>query len=115
MTCNTLGLETLLLQVNTNGAVSLDGILQHYTDVPLFMIDTALIAVFWADVDTRGSGEVFYRQTNESHFVANVTESIRGAFEGADEFVPTTLFIATWKSVGYFDRNTDQVCIVSKF
>jgi len=40
---------------------------------------------------------------------------IRGAFEGADEFVPTTLFIATWKSVGYFDRNTDQVCIVSKF
>jgi len=54
---------------------------------------------------------VFYRQTNESYSVANVTESIREAFEGADDFVPTTLFIATWKSVGYFDRNTDQVCV----
>ena len=54
---------------------------------------------------------MFYRQTNDSHSVANATENIREAFEDADRFVPTTLFIATWKSVGYFDRNTDQVCI----
>lgn len=99
------------LQVNTNGALTFDGIVQNYTGETLSMIRTALIAVFWADIDTRGSGEVFYRQTNESYSVANVTESIHEAFEGADDFVPTTLFIATWKSVGYFDRNADQVCI----
>ena len=76
-------------------------------------MDTALIAVFWTDVDTRGSGEVFYRQTNDSHSVANATENIREAFEDADEFVPTTLFIATWKRVGYYDRNTYyQVCTI---
>ena len=75
-------------------------------------MDTALIAVFWTDVDTRGSGEVFYRQTNDSHSVANATENIREAFEDADEFVPTTLFIATWKSVSYYDRNTYQVCTI---
>ena len=83
--------------------------LQNYSGEGLSIVNTALIAPFWADVDTREIGEVFYRQTNESSCIANVTSIIRVVFEDAVGFTPFTVFIATWNSVGYFNRNTDRV------
>ena len=73
------------------------------------MVTTALIAPFWADVDTREIGEVFYRQTNESSCIRNVTTILHAVFEDAVGFTPFTLFIATWNNVGYYNRNRDQV------
>ena len=105
------GLELSIspFQVNTNGVLSLGETLQNYSGEGLSIVNTALIAPFWADVDTREIGEVFYRQTNESSCIANVTSIIRAVFEDAVEFAPFTVFIATWNSVGYFNRNTDRV------
>ena len=79
------------------------------------MANTALVAPFWADIDIRGSGEVFYRQTNESSCITNVTTKIRAVFEDAVGFTPFTLFIATWNNVGYYNRNKNRVSIVYYF
>ena len=73
------------------------------------MVNTALVAPFWADVDTREIGEVFYRQTNESSCITNVATIIREVFEDAVGFTPFTVFIATWNNVGYYNRNRDKV------
>ena len=73
-------------------------------------MNTALVAPFWADVDTREIGEVFYRQTRESIYVAMVKS---GRFENAHGFAPSILFIATWNSVSYSNKNTDHVSICS--
>ena len=104
-----LELSTSPFQVSTNGALSFSERLQRYSGVGLSMANTALIAPFWADVDTREIGEVFYRQTNESSCIANVTTIIRKVFEDAVEFAPFTVFITTWNNVGYSKRNTDRV------
>ena len=101
--------STLPFQVSTNGALSFSERLQRYSGEGLSMANTALIAPFWADVDTREIGEVFYRQTNESSCIANVTSIIHEVFEDAVEFTPFTVFIATWNNVGYSKRNTDRV------
>ena len=100
---------TLPFQVSTDGALSFGERLQSYSGDHLSMANTALIAPFWADVDTREVGEVFYRQTNESSCIANVTSIIRAAFEDAVGFTPFTVFIATWSNVGYSNRKTDRV------
>ena len=104
-----LELSTSPFQVSTNGALSFSERLQRYSGEGLSMANTALIAPFWADVDTREIGEVFYRQTNESSCIANVTTIIRKVFADAVEFAPFTVFIATWDNVGYSKRNTDRV------
>ena len=96
-------------QVSTNGALSFGERLQSYSGDHLSMVNTALIAPFWADADTRESGEVFYRQTNESSCITNVTNILREVFEDAVGFTPFTLFIATWNNVGYYNRNRDRV------
>ena len=68
-----------------------------------------LIAPYWADVDTRRSGTVWYRETNDSVLRARAAGDIRAAFSSQSTFLPMQLFIATWESVGYFDRKTDLV------
>ena len=110
---NTLSCPTLPFQVSTNGALSFGERLQSYSGEHLSMVNTALIAPFWADVDTREIGEVFYRQTKESIYVAMVKNDIDGKFENAHGYAPSILFIATWNSVSYSNKNTNQVSICS--
>ena len=110
---NTLSCPTLPFQVSTNGALSFGERLQSYSGERLSMVTTALVAPFWADVDTREIGEVFYRQTKESIYVAMVKNDIDGRFENAHGFGPSILFIATWNSVSYSNKNTDHVSICS--
>ena len=57
-----------LLQVSTNGLVSFDGPLPEYTG-ELFPLGREVIAPFYADVDIRTSGDVFYR------YVPSITSS----------------------------------------
>ena len=96
-------------QVSTNGALSFGERLQSYSGEHLSMVNTALVAPFWADVDTREIGEVFYRQTNESSCITDVVNILREVFEDAVGFTPFTLFIATWNNVGCYNRNRDRV------
>ena len=98
------------IQVNNNGAISFQTPVSQFTpdSFPLSG-DLELIAPYWADVDTRGTGTVWYRETTEQVLLDRAESDIQAAFISQGNFVPTYLFIATWDRVGYFNRRTDLV------
>ena len=72
---------------------------------------TPLIAVLWADVDTRprNGGYVWYRTTNSLDLLQRARQDIRRAYGFANESEIDYLLIATWDHVGYYSRLTDKV------
>ena len=98
------------LQVNNNGDISFTRAVSTYTPQAFPLSgNLQLIAPYWADVDTRGTGSVWYRQTTDSQLLARTRDEIRAAFINQATFNPTSLFIATWDHVGYYNRRTDKV------
>ncbi|KAK3595925.1 hypothetical protein CHS0354_032433 [Potamilus streckersoni] len=104
--------------VNLNGHLSLG------TDLPIYQPDLALpinfkvIAAFLADIDTRGAGAVYYRETQERAIVERAAADIQNHFSKFPTFEPTSLFIATWDNVGYYNfssekTNTFQIVIAT--
>ena len=68
-----------------------------------------MIVPYWADVDTTGTGQIYYRQTTDSTLLARATNEIRMGFPTYPNVNVTNLLIATWDSVGYYDSSTDKV------
>jgi len=68
-----------------------------------------IIAPYWADVDTRGTGQVFYRQTTDSSLLARATSEIKAAFPRSQNVTITDLLIVTWDNVGYYYQKNDKV------
>ena len=71
----------------------------------------ASIYVFAADVDTSSLGQVFYRESSDPLLLESartIVESLLPAFSATPL---TSLFIATWLNVGYFDSNADSVSV----
>ena len=101
------------MQVNTNGAISFESSVSQFTPNP-FPLDgnRMLIAVFWGDVDTRGTGTIWYHGSTDDVLLNRASMDIRNAFPAQADagFTATDLFIATWDRVGYFSRHTDLVC-----
>ena len=64
---------------------------------------------YWADVDTRGVGDVYYRQTTDPNLLARATSEIRAAFPSSRNVTIRRLLIATWDNVGYYFQSTDKV------
>jgi hypothetical protein len=78
------------LYVNNNGNVTFDGSLSTFTPFDLLSTTQVIIAPFFADVDTRGSGSgvVTY---------------------GATTFGGRTAFCVDWVGVGYYSGGTDKL------
>ena len=96
--------------MNNNGDISFTVAVSSFTPDPFPLSgDLELIAPYWADVDTTGTGVVWYRQTGDSALLNRARDDIRAAFTALDFFTPSYLFIATWDHVGYFDSHTDKV------
>ena len=70
-----------------------------------FATEEIFIAPFLANVDTRGTGTVFYRQTND----VPLTTGFAQYFESISDFSPASLLIATWDGVGSYNNNTHSV------
>jgi len=66
-----------------------------------------IIAPFWADVDTTGTGTVYYRETSDPSLLSRAANEIQSTV--AASFMPSHLFIATWDAVGYYMNRTDKV------
>ena len=66
-----------------------------------------IIAPFWADIDTTGTGTVYYRETSDPSLLSRAANEIQGTI--ATSFMPSHLFIATWDAVGYYMNRTDKV------
>jgi Tol biopolymer transport system component/lysophospholipase L1-like esterase len=77
------------LWVNNNGNVTFDGPLSTFTPFGLVGTNAAIIAPFFADVDTRASGAVTYGW-------------------GTTTYQGHRAFCATWKDVGYFNNHSDK-------
>ena len=98
------------LQVNDNGVISFGSRFNVRTpsSFPLGGTDK-IIAPYWADVDTRGTGAIYYRQTTDTDLLARATSEIRAAFSNSQHVAIKNLLIATWNGVGYYDSNFDKV------
>ena len=104
------------MQVNTKGVISLGSSFVFSTPSSLPLTGTyKVIAPYWADVDTRGTGNIYYRQTTDPSLLARATSEIRAAFPMSQNSTITNIFIATWDSVGYYYRNTDKVSVSSVY
>lgn len=73
------------LYVNNNGNVTFDASLGTFTPFDLTSTGRQIIAPFFADVDTRGTGTVTY---------------------GVDAIDGLTVFAVTWNAVGYYNGHT---------
>ena len=97
--------------MNNNGILSFGEPIGQFTPQSFPLGDgRMIIAPYWADVDTTGTGTVWYRETSEASLLTRAKREIQTAFVDQMFFEPTTLFIATWDHVGYFNSHTDLVC-----
>ena len=105
----------LCAQINDNGVISFGDPYNVRTPLsfPLRSSSSMLIAPYWADVDTRGIGDIYYRQTADPSLLARATSEIRAAFSSSRNVTIESLLIATWDNVGYYFRNTDKVCPIN--
>ena len=97
-------------QVNTNGIVSFDKpfVSSSIKSLPLSGGDK-IIAPFWADVDTRGAGKVFYRQAIDPSLLARASSEIQETFSLSQNFTIKNLFVVTWNAVGFYPTRADKV------
>lgn len=101
------GTEYSTLYVNDNGIVS------FLTEVPSFFsapfpLTYPIMAPLYSDVDTRGVGRVFYRETQEPSLLARFEQTVGANFAAGSSFRARSLFVATWEGVGYYERKADR-------
>ena len=80
----------------------------YYTFYP-FPLIYPIIAPYWADVDTRGTGSVYYRETSNASIISTVASHVSNAFPSQSPFYATSVVITTWDSVGYYNQRTNKV------
>ncbi|GLH09807.1 Putative vitellogenin receptor [Gryllus bimaculatus] len=96
--------------VNTHGLIS------FLTDIPGFVniqfpLDYPVIAPFYANVDIKNTGNVYFRETKNDALLKRATDRIRSAFSSGKFFTATSLFITTWNEVGYYNLGSDKVSV----
>ncbi|XP_065510658.1 sushi, nidogen and EGF-like domain-containing protein 1 [Caloenas nicobarica] len=95
-------------QVNNNGVVSFGVGVPEFTPEPFPLPQRPLLAPFWADVDTRLAGDVFYRQSRQPALLARLGRDIVTAVPSPGP-PPTWAFVATWDRVTFFGAATQKV------
>ncbi len=101
------------IYVNTNGALSFGAGVSAFEPASLQNYrGGAMLAPFWADIDTTGGGPnggntVYYRNAGAAELPIIGTRIASAA--GLAHFSPTTAFVATWDRVGAYFQNTTNV------
>lgn len=98
----------LVSQVNGNGVLSFARAMHRFFNIA-FPLDDPVIAPLYTHVDTRGSGRVYYVETDAAEVLARAGAMVRSAFTDAADFVPSHVFVATWVDVGYYNGKSDKV------
>ncbi|XP_051169856.1 nidogen isoform X3 [Leptopilina boulardi] len=93
--------------VNGNGVLSFARSMQRFFNIA-FPLDDPVIAPLYTHVDTRGSGTIYWTETNAPEILARAGGMVRNSFKNAFQFQPTHVFIATWLDVGYFNEKNDK-------
>lgn len=88
-TFNLFGLSQSNLYVNNNGNVTFTAALFNYTPLPIAGSNLAVLAPFWADIDTRSG--------------PGVTTYGTGTLSGRNAFY------VNWLQVGYYNQHADKL------
>lgn len=101
------------VKVNNNGLLSFGKAVSTYTPTS-FPLDNGrqIIAPYWADVDTREAGTVWFREVNDSALLSRIGRDICANVVGLT-FQPTSALIVTWEGVGYYSAHYDLVSTMS--
>lgn len=104
--------------VNNNGHLSFESELPAYQSTLILPIGFKVLAAFLADIDTTYAGTVYYRETDETDLLQRAALDVHAHFADFDNYMPTSLFIATWDHVGFYNKNdtllnTFQIVIAS--
>ncbi|NXI35799.1 TECTA protein, partial [Galbula dea] len=99
------------LYVNNNGVVSFGTGVPEFTPEPFPLPGhRPFVAPYWADVDTRLGGDVFYRQSQDPQLLARVAHDLALAVTPLDPAPkPTWAFVATWHQVSFFRGTSNKV------
>ncbi|KAJ3599858.1 hypothetical protein NHX12_033812 [Muraenolepis orangiensis] len=108
------------LYVNNNGLVSFLREVSQFTPVAFPIAgDRRAVAPFWADVDNRRAGEVFYRESRDRVTLGRATADVRTYYSEFPRFSATWVLVATWHRVTFFGGssvtpvNTFQVVLIT--
>ncbi|XP_038605122.1 sushi, nidogen and EGF-like domain-containing protein 1 isoform X2 [Tachyglossus aculeatus] len=108
------------LYVNNNGIISFLKEVSQFTPVAFpISKDRCVVAAFWADVDNRRAGEVYYRESKNPATLRRATQDIRQYFPEFTDFSAQWVFIATWNRVTFFGGssfspvNTFQIVLIT--
>ena len=89
--------------MNNNGIISFLKEVSQFTPVAFPIAkDRCVVAAFWADVDNRRAGDVYYREATDPAMLNRATEDIRRYFPELPDFSATWVFVATWYRVTFF-------------
>lgn len=79
-----------------------------FFNVP-FPLDYPALAAFYANVDLRGSGQVYYREDRDQRTLAHANGLVSRFYPRYQgRFTATSVFVATWHRVGYYKKNADR-------
>ncbi|KAF3835743.1 hypothetical protein F7725_028301 [Dissostichus mawsoni] len=93
----------LKADVNNNGLVSFLREVSQFTPVAFPIAgDRRVVAPFWADVDNRRAGRVFYRESQEPSSLRRASGEVKTYFSEFPNFNATWVLIATWHQVTFF-------------
>ena len=98
--------------MNNNGHLSFAEPYSTFIPEELPDDDVFLVAMFWADIDTRpeDGGLVWYRITTSPDLLQKALSDIQKTYPTVSDL--DYLFIATWDHVGYFSQMTNKVNFV---
>ncbi|KAK3092564.1 hypothetical protein FSP39_004468 [Pinctada imbricata] len=105
--------------VNSNGHVSFETELPVYQPTLTLPLGYKVIAAFLADIDNTVNGTIYYREeTQDTSLLQRGAVDVANHFVSFPDYKPTSLFIVTWKDVGFYRENgthvnTFQIVIVS--
>ncbi|XP_028300564.1 sushi, nidogen and EGF-like domain-containing protein 1 isoform X2 [Gouania willdenowi] len=95
------------LYVNNNGVVSFLREVSQFTPVAFPIAgDRRVVAPFWADVDNRRAGRVFFRESQEPSVLGRASGEVRTYFSEFPNFNATWVLISTWHDVTFFGGNS---------
>lgn len=92
------------LKVNNNGLLSFNVAVESYSP-DSFPIgnNEAMVAPFWADVDTSiNDGKVYYREAIDAETLGRVSQDVRDTLAELSQFAATWAFVSTWHEVTYY-------------
>lgn len=64
------------LWINSNGIISFDGMVLNYTAQQFPLNNFISVAPFWADVDIRKNGFIYYRQIKDEFSLKKISDEI---------------------------------------